>query len=180
MISLTRLRRLAAASGGASAIEFSLVAAFLILPLILGVYDFGTALYYWMQVGNAARAGAQYVNVNGYSSSYTTSGQSCSSGTASFTCAIKTATGLGTNISVSVATPYCGCQSGTTYNAKTFSPPCNVCGNDTSTNCCPAGQTPVTLAQVNASYTYTPIFSYFGFGPSNGFGLTASATALVY
>src|SRR5579863_8580385 len=101
MISLTRLRRLAAASGGASAIEFSLVAAFLILPLILGVYDFGTALYYWMQVGNAARAGAQYVNVNGYSSSYTTSGQSCSSGTASFTCAIKTATGLGTNISVS-------------------------------------------------------------------------------
>jgi len=36
------------------------------------------------------------------------------------------------------------------------------------------------LAQVNASYTYTPIFSYLGFGPSNGFNLTAQATALLY
>jgi Flp pilus assembly protein TadG len=179
MITIARLRRLAAATGGASAIEFALVAAFLILPLTLGVYVIGTALWSWMEVGNAARAGAQYVNVNGYSS-YTTSGNSCSTSSNSFTCAIKSATRLGTNVTVSVGNPYCGCQSGSTYSAETFSPPCNVCNTNYTSNCCPAGDTPVTLAQVNASYTYTPIFSYLGFGPSNGFDLTARATALVY
>jgi hypothetical protein len=180
MITIVRLRRLPAATGGASAIEFALVAAFLILPLTLGVYVFGTALWSWMEVGNAARAGAQYINVNGYSSAYTTSSNSCATPTNTFTCAIKSATRLGTNVTVSVANPYCGCQSGTTYTAETFSPPCNVCNANYTSNCCPAGQTPVTLAQVNASYTYTPIFSYLGFGPSNGFNLTAQATALVY
>ncbi len=180
MIREVLLRRLAAATGGASAVEFALVAAFLILPLTIGVYDFGTALYYWLQVGNAARAGAQYVNVNGYSSSYTTSGNTCVSGTTTFSCAINTATPLGSNVLVSVASAYCGCQSGTTYNAKTFSPPCNTCNATYTSNCCPSGQTPVTMAQVNATYTYKPIFSYFGFGPSSGFPLSAQATALLY
>ena len=181
MITMARLRRLATATGGASAIEFALVAAFLILPLTLGVYDFGTALYRWMEVGNAARVGAQYVNVNGYSSAYTTSGNSCGAPPSNtFTCAVKSATRLGTGVTVSVANPYCGCQSATTYTTETFSPPCNVCNANYTSNCCPAGQTPVTLAQVNASYTYTPIFSYLGFGPSNGFNLAAQATALVY
>ena len=179
MITMASLRRLAAATGGASAIEFAFVAAFLILPLTLGVYVFGTALWSWMEVGNAARAGAQYVNVNG-PSSYTTSGNSCGTPSNTFTCAIKSATSLGTNVTVSVGNAYCGCQSGTTYTAETFSPPCNVCNTIYTSNCCPAGQTPVTLAQVNASYTYTPIFSYLGFGPSNGFNLTAQATALLY
>jgi len=177
MVGMTRLRRLAAATDGASAIEFGLIAAFLILPLTVGIYDFGTALYRWMQVGNAARTGAEYINVNGYSTSYSTS-NSCSG--SNFTCAVQAATNLGSNVSVSVGSPYCGCQSGTTYNAKTFSPPCNSCNANYTTNCCPAGQTPVTLAQVNASYTYTPIFSYLGFGPSSGFNLTAQATALLY
>ena len=180
MITITLLRRLAAATDGVSVIEFAFVAAFLILPLTLGVYVFGTALYTWMEVGNAARAGAQYVNVNGYSSAYTTSGNSCATSSNSFTCAIKSATSLGTNVTVSVGSAYCGCQSGTTYSTETFSPPCNLCNTNYTSNCCPAGDTPVTLAQVNASYTYTPIFSYFGFGPSNGFNLTAQATALVY
>lgn len=181
MITIARLRRLAAATGGASAIEFALVAAFLILPLTLGVYVFGTALWSWMEVGNAARAGAQYVNVHLGPSPYTTSGNSCATPpTTTFSCAIKSATSLGTNVTVSVGNAYCGCQSGTTYTAETFSPPCNVCNTNYTSNCCPAGQTPVTLAQVNASYTYTPIFSYLGFGPSNGFNLTAQATALLY
>jgi Flp pilus assembly protein TadG len=180
MITMACLRRLAAAAGGASAVEFSLVAAFLILPLTLGVYDFGTALYRWMEVGNAARAGAQYVNVNGYSSGYTTSGKSCLIQANTFACAVQSATSLGSDVSVSVGSAYCGCQSGSTYNAKTFSPPCQSCSATYPTNCCPAGQTPVTMAQVNASYNYKPIFSYFGFGPTSGFPLTAQATALVY
>src|SRR4051812_40194766 len=103
MIGKPLFRRIAAATGGASAIEFALIAAFLILPLTIGVYDFGTALYNWLQVGNAARAGAQYVNVNGYSSSYNTSTLSCSG--SNFTCAVQAATKLGNNVSVSVTNP---------------------------------------------------------------------------
>jgi len=180
------LRRLAAATatatGGASAIEFALVAAFLMLPLTVGVYDFGTALYRWLQVGNAARAGAQYVNVNGYSSTYTTSGNTCtgSSTTQSFSCAMKAATPLGSNVTVSVGSAYCGCQNGTTYTAETFSPPCNTCGSTYTSQCCPTGQTPVTLAQVTASYNYKPLFNYLGFGPANGFHLSANSVALIY
>lgn len=178
MTRIACLSRLPGAAGGASTIEFALVAAFLILPLTLGIYDFGTALYRWLEVGNAARAGAQYINVNGYSSTYNTSTLSCSG--SNFTCAVQAATSLGTNVTVAVGASYCGCESGSTYNGATFSPPCNSCGGTYTTNCCPAGQTPVTLAQVNASYSYKPIFSYFGFGPSSGIALSAQATALIY
>jgi Flp pilus assembly protein TadG len=172
MTRMVRLSRLAAATGGASAIEFALVAAFLVLPLTLGLYDFGTAVYTWMEVGNAARAGAQYVNVNGYSSAYTTSGNSCPSAlTHSFTCATQLATQLGANVTVAVATPYCGCQNGATFTLQAFSSPC-------STTC--VSGTSVTLAQVNATYKYKPIFNYIGFGPANGIPLSAQSTALLY
>jgi Flp pilus assembly protein TadG len=181
MFSLARWCRLATATRGASSIEFALVTAILMLPLTVGVYDFGTALYNWMQVGNAARAGAQYINVNGYSSAYTTTGNTCPVSTANtFTCAVQGATSLGSNVAVSVAPSVCGCQNGTTYTAQTYAPPCNVCGSFVTTNCCPAGQTAVTLATVTASYNYKPIFNYLGFGPSNGFNLSAQATALIY
>lgn len=175
------LRRLAAATGGASAVEFAVIAAALLLPLTIGVYDFGTALHRWMEVGNAARAGAQYINVNGYSAKYTTTGNTCpSASSTTFTCAVQQATNLGTAVKVSVGTSYCGCQNGSTFTSESFSPPCNSCSSSITSNCCPAGQTPVTLAQVNASYNYQPLFSYFGLGPSNGLTITAQATALLY
>lgn len=178
MAAFRRLRQLLAATGGASTIEFAIVGTFLIVPLVLGTYDFGTALYDKLQVGNAARAGAQYLNVHGYSSADSTVTLACQG--ANFTCAVQSATPLGNNVSVSVSSPYCGCQTGASYTAATFSPPCNVCAASGGSNCCPNGQTAVTLAKVNASYTYHPIFSYLGFGPSNGFGLSGSATALIY
>jgi Flp pilus assembly pilin Flp len=170
MIGMRVLSRLMAATGGASAIEFALIAAFLILPLTAGAYDFGTALYREMEVGNAARAGAQYVDVNGYSAAYTTSGNSCPGD--GFTCAIQDATSLGSDVAVSVGTAYCGCESGSTYTAQTISPPC--------TSCPQGGTTPITLAQVTATYTYNPVFTYLGFGPTNGLSLSAAATALIY
>jgi Flp pilus assembly pilin Flp len=179
MIRMARLFRLA--TSGASSIEFALIAAFLMIPLVLGVYDFGTALWSFMQVGNAARSGAQFINVNGYSSSYTTSGNSCpSTPTNTFTCAVQGATSLGSNVVVSVGNSYCGCQNGTTYNAQAYSPPCNSYSAANPTTTCPSGQTAVTLAQVTATYNYKPIFNYLGFGPSSGFNLSAEATALLY
>ncbi len=183
MLRLARWCRLATATRGASSIEFALVTAILMLPLTVGVYDFGTALYSWMQVGNAARAGAQYINVNGYSSTYTTTGNTCPISTANtFTCAVQGATSLGSNVAVSVGASYCGCQNsvGNTYTAQAYAPPCNVCGSFAATNCCPSPQTAVTLAQVTASYNYKPIFNYLGFGPAAGFNLSAQTTALLY
>lgn len=177
-MSPTRLRRLFAATSGVSTIEFAIVTTFLAMPLVLGAYDFGTAMYYQLQVGSAARAGAQYLNVHGYSSADNTSTLACKS--SNFTCAVQAATSLGSNVTVSVAAPYCGCQNGTTFTSQSFAPPCNVCTASLTSNCCPSGQTAVTLAQVNSSYTYNPIFSYLGFGPNNGFALSGSATALIY
>src|SRR5216683_2897266 len=154
MTRMTRFSRLATATGGASSIEFALVATFLLVPLTLGLYDFGTALWNWMQVGNAARAGAQYINVNGYSSTYTTTGNLCPAAPANttFTCAVQGATSLGNAVSVSVGMSYCGCQNGTTYSAQAYPPPCNACGSFVTSNCCAVGSTPVTMAQVSATY----------------------------
>src|ERR1700730_8637346 len=110
MIRLARFSRVGAGTGGASSIEFALVAAFLMIPLVLGVYDFGPALWSWLQTGNAPRAGAQVINSNGHSSTYTPSGNSCPViPTNSFTCAVQGATSLGTNVSVSAGNSYCGC-----------------------------------------------------------------------
>ena len=54
-----------AAEDGVSVVEFAFVAAFLMIPLVIGAADFGTALFQWMQVGNAARAGAEYATYFG-------------------------------------------------------------------------------------------------------------------
>lgn len=181
---MARLSALAAATGGVSAIEFALIAAFLILPLTIGVYDFSTAMYRWMEVGNAARAGAEYANSHGFSSAYSTTGKTCTGGSTDdpFTCAIQATTNLpvtGANpLIVQVdpnlnPNPYCGCQFGSTFNAQQCSPLSANGG-------CPAGQTPVTMGQFTAAYTYKPIFDYLGIGPSNGFNLSAQATALIY
>jgi Flp pilus assembly protein TadG len=55
------------ADGGMSTIEFAMVVS-LLASLAVGVLDFGTGLLEQMEVGNAARAGADYAQANGYDS----------------------------------------------------------------------------------------------------------------
>src|SRR5271169_3976268 len=55
-----------AAEDGVSAVEFALVSAVLVIPLVIGGYDIGTALFGWMAVGYAARAGAAYATYCGF------------------------------------------------------------------------------------------------------------------
>jgi len=189
------LTALAAATGGVIAVEFGLIAAFLILPLTVGLYDFATGLYTWMEVGNAARAGAEYVNVNGYSYSptgsggYDTSANACASGAtqgsaAGFTCAVQGATNLGTAVTVKAGPTSCGCQFGTSYNLLFTCVPgqtcaaCNSCGASYSTNCCPAGQTPVTTGTITATYNFQPLFNYLGLGPTKGYPISATSTVM--
>ena len=193
---VARLSALRAATGGVSMVEFGIVAAVLILPLTIGLYDFATGLYTWMEVGNAARAGAEYANVNGYnggngSGGFDTSANPCVSGAAQgsasgFTCAVQGATNLGTSVTVKSSSTSCGCQNGASYNLLftcTAGQPCatcDPCGSTSSTNCCPTGQTPVTTGTITATYSYKPIFNYLGLGPSNGITLTATSTTLVF
>src|SRR6202011_2162227 len=49
---------------GTAAIEFGVIGAFLCL-LLVGLVDFGMGYWQQMQVGNAARAGAEYAVLNG-------------------------------------------------------------------------------------------------------------------
>jgi Flp pilus assembly protein TadG len=44
-----------AAEDGTALVEFALISAVLVISLVIGLYDFGTALFQWMEVGNAAR-----------------------------------------------------------------------------------------------------------------------------
>jgi Flp pilus assembly protein TadG len=63
---------LGSADGGVSTIEFALVVS-LLAALTVGVLDFGTGLVEQMEVGNAARAGADYAQANPYNSANITS-----------------------------------------------------------------------------------------------------------
>ena len=172
---LSCLRRLTAATGGASAVEFALVMTFMGLPLTIGAYDFGTALYAWMQVGAEARAGAQYVGQKQSPHSCTVSPSNDGCSNSGFTSAIQAATGLGSKITVTVGAPYCGCQNGSTFTSQS----CTGFSASSSSTFCATG-TPVELAQITATYTYAPVFSYLGIGPSNGFNIAASSTALLF
>src|SRR5215470_10363377 len=59
--------KLLAAVDGVSTIEFAVTASML-GTLAIGMLDFGMGLWQQMQVGNAARAGAQYASIKGYDS----------------------------------------------------------------------------------------------------------------
>jgi Flp pilus assembly protein TadG len=57
-------RRMSASSGGQSLIEFALILPLLVL-LVVNVVNFGSFMYTWIEVSNAARAGAQYMIMSG-------------------------------------------------------------------------------------------------------------------
>ena len=52
---------------GVSTIEFAVIASML-ATLAIGMLDFGMGLWQQMEVGNAARAGAEFASINGYNS----------------------------------------------------------------------------------------------------------------
>jgi Flp pilus assembly protein TadG len=152
------LLRLVAQTGGASTVEFGLLAATLFLPLTIGLHDFGTTLYRQMEVGAAARAGAAAASTCGCFSSV------------NITSAIQAATRLGTSVSASPSpTQFCGCPSASGgVTATTNTAP--ACG---STECA-AGGFDAVYVSINAQYVYTPFFS--GYGP---FTLTSQATVRI-
>lgn len=137
--------------GGAAAVEFALLLT-LFTVLVAGLIDFGTGLWEAMMVGNAARAGAYYASVKGYSQSNIES-------------AVTSATELGSNISASPApSQQCLCPSST--GTGLVAPPGTaptppICGG----TLCSDGVTAAGYyIQVNAQMPYTLLIPWPGWG----------------
>lgn len=135
---------------GTAAIEFGLIGTILSL-LLLGVVDFGMGYWEQIQVGNAARAGAEYAIVNGWNQS-------------GISTAVTSATGL-TSISASPAPAQSyGCPSATA----------GIVAASSGSNCS-GGGTAGTYVTVGALATYSPIFPFSGFANN----MTLTATTIV-
>ena len=160
-----------AAEDGASLIEFALISAVLIIPLVIGLYDFGTALFQWMEVGNAARAGAEYATYKG------TFDQT------NIVAAVTNATALSSTIQPNTSqgaspspapTQFCGCPSAASGVVATANTP-PACGS----TLCSSGGFDGTYVTVSAQAQYTPIFPYPGIVPTGGFTLSAQTTVRI-
>jgi Flp pilus assembly protein TadG len=140
-------------SRGTAAVEFALVAPILILMLV-GILDFGTAYWEKTAVDDAAWAGAVYAAVNGYSGN--------SSGISG---AMTSASGL-TSITASVGSAFYGCPTST-----------GITTASSSSTSCSSGGSARTYLPVTASAQYKLLLSYPGF-PST-LTLTSTATARI-
>ncbi len=122
------IRRLAGDTGGISAVEFALVAP-VIMFCFLAAADLGLSIYQNAQVGNAARAGAQYAAVNGWDSG-----------------GISAAATAASKLSITVTpSTYCGCPQTSSIAQQT-------CGTS-----CSSGGTAGTYVSVSTKANYTPI-----------------------
>jgi Flp pilus assembly protein TadG len=161
---------LCTAEDGTSLIEFALISAVLVIPLVIGLYDFGTALFRWMEVGNAARAGAESATYNG------------SFDQTNIVAAVTNATALGSiqpNTSQGASPSpapiqFCGCPSAASGVVATANTP-PACGSTV----CSSGGFDGTYVTVSAQAQYTPIFPYPGIVPTGGFTLTSQTTVRI-
>jgi Flp pilus assembly protein TadG len=140
MACFRRLPALLGATNGTAAIEFAIAAPFLLL-LLAGVASLGAGLRAKMEVGNAARAGAQYAALHGFSQSGISS-------------AASNATYL-SNVTVTSTETTPGCTSTTGGVASA--------GSATS---CPNGGPTGTYVTVVAQTTYTSILPVLGLASS--------------
>ena len=140
------------AEDGGSAVEFAVVGGVLSL-LLLGILDFGRAYWEQIQVGDAARAGADYAEKNGYDSTKIQS-------------AVTNATTLSGVQASPAPSKFCGCPNITTGVRS---------GSCTAT--CSDGSTAGTYVTVNAQVSYTTMFSWPGV--SNPMTLATSVTVRI-
>jgi Flp pilus assembly protein TadG len=124
-------RRLWSDCRGIAAVEFGLLSAVLLVLALAGL-DGGLAWWTQTAVDGAARAGADYADING--SSDTNGISSAAAGATSLTVAPQVST-------------YCGCASATGLVVQACS------------TTCPGGATIGTYVSVTVSKNYTPIFS---------------------
>ena len=121
--------RLAASEDGPSAVEFALISAILV-PLMLGLVDYGLAEFKKMELVGAVRSGAQYTLLKGYDSDTVES-------------IIGDATNIDSNDLTISSSEFCECLDGTSIAA---------CGDS-----CDDGESNQKFVTITASYDFTPI-----------------------
>jgi Flp pilus assembly protein TadG len=147
-----RFSRLFFEQEGTAAIEFGMVAAFLCL-LLVGLVDFGMGYWEQIQVGNAARAGAEYAVFNGWNQS-------------GITAAATSATSLSSIAATPAPTKTYGCPSASGgITAAAFG------------SSCTGGGTAGTYVTVNTQAFYSTLFTYPGIAKT--LTLTASTTVRI-
>jgi Flp pilus assembly protein TadG len=120
--------------GGASAVEFAIVAPVLLLMTIC-TFDLGIGFYRYLQVETAAGVGARYATLHGFDSTAIGS-------------AITNATSYSGISASPTPSTFCGCPSGSGISAAT-------CGST-----CTGGAVAGTYVKVSAQTSYSPIMSY--------------------
>jgi Flp pilus assembly protein TadG len=126
------IRRFLRCSHGNAAIELGIIFP-IFVTLIVGVSQYGLAIFQIMEVGYAAQVGANYAITNGFK-------------TGAIQTAVTSATALA-NITAPVPTQACGCASSTGISSA-------ACG----TTCPGTGAGPAgTYVTVNASVSYSPV-----------------------
>ena len=136
---------------GNAAMELAFIAPTLVVMMV-GIADYGMALYRDMQVQHAAQAGAEYAIRNGFNAT-------------SITAAVTGATAFAGVAASPAPVKSCGCPSGTTITTAT-------CGST-----CTAGSTAGVYVTVSAQGTYTTILPYPGI--ANSFTLNAASTVRI-
>lgn len=136
----THLRIWRTNTRGSAGIEFAILGAVMSMLLVVGA-DIGMGFYSYLQLQNAAQAGAEYAAVHGFSA-------------AAISSAVTSATS-GSGISAS-PTPlqFCGCPGSSGISTVN-------CGS-----ICPDGMSAGSYATVSATRTYTTLVSYPGFPTS--------------
>jgi Flp pilus assembly protein TadG len=108
------LRRSFRQTDGGAAVEFGIIFP-VFLVLILGVVDYGAAIFQIMAVSNAAQVGANYAMLNGYDPTTIQN-------------KVNAATGIATtNIAVSET---CGCPTGSAVSNVGCTPPLPTCAGN--------------------------------------------------
>lgn len=123
--------RLLRCTKGNAALEMGIIFP-IFVALMLGVSQYGLAIFQFMEVGYAAQVGANYALTNGFNA-------------ANIQTAVTSATGLST-VTAPTPTKACGCASATGITAAT-------CG----TTCPSAGGPAGTYVTVKSSATYSPV-----------------------
>lgn len=148
-----RSSRRLADEGGAAAVEFAIVLPLLVL-LVLGLVDYGAGLWEAMMVGNAARAGAYWAAVNGWTNN----------SPGDIETAVTSATQLGSITATPAPKPVCYCYDPTNTSPSGLGTPAS--GSVTPTTCaattCTSPQTPACYVQVNATSSYSPLVAITG------------------
>jgi Flp pilus assembly pilin Flp len=136
---------------GLSAIEFALVATFILVPLLLGATELGRRSWIKTQFENAAQAGIDYAIVKGCANATT-----CAFTNDGVVNAVQTTGTLGAKVTVA---PPGAC--GGAYYCYGCPSTSGVSLSAASTNC-GAGGTSGTYVSLTATYSYTPLFQACG------------------